>query len=364
MTSSLSQIGRGGTPAYMKLALQVLADCIAVSMIVLLAVVLLPGEPSSDNLGTLFAVVWLYTIMIATPAHWILPRIYPFVVEKRPAVQWTLLIVVLAAISVAGSLVGSIMVFALELEPDLSLREIVSLSVKLSIYLALLVGIIHAVVVMLRDRLDMAEATLRAREIEYERGQKLAAEARLAALESRVHPHFFFNALNTVSSLIPTAPERAERLIERMSALLRFSLDAHQEGLVPLEQEMKIVRDYLDIEQARFGGRLRYTLDVSPEAGESDVPPLSVQTLVENSVKYAVAPARDGAEIRIRALSERDSVHIEVADTGAGFSMADITAGHGLDNLRGRLAVLFGDPEPLQVTRDDVWTTVGFRVRA
>jgi sensor histidine kinase YesM len=364
MTSSVSQRRRTGVPEHMKLPLQVLADCVAVSLIVLLSVGLLPGEPFVADIATLFIEVWLYTILIATPAHWILPRIHPFVAERPPAVRWTQLIVALAAISVAGSLVGSIIVFALQLEPGVSLREIVSLSIRLSIYLAVLVGVIHAWVVMLQERMHAAEAKLHARELEYERGRKLAAEARLAALESRVHPHFFFNALNTVSALIPTAPERAERLIERMSALLRFSLDTHEGGLVPLKQEMKIVRDYLDIEQARFGERLRYTLDVSPEAGESGVPPLCVQTLAENSVKYAVAPAQAGAEIRIRALSQRDSVRIEVADTGAGFSMTDVTPGHGLDNLRGRLAVLFGDPQVLQVARDRGWTTVSFRVRA
>ena len=72
-----------------------------------------------------------------------------------------------------------------------------------------------------------------------------------------MHPHFLFNALNTVSSLIPEAPEQAERLVERMAAVLRFSLDAHNGRLVPVEQEMRIVRDYLEIERARFGDRLR-----------------------------------------------------------------------------------------------------------
>ncbi|HLU49396.1 MAG TPA: histidine kinase, partial [Planctomycetota bacterium] len=215
---------------------------------------------------------------------------------------------------------------------------------------------------MLKERVDTAEARLRTREIEYERELKLAAEARLASLESRVHPHFLFNALNTISSLIPTAPERAEQLVERMSALLRFSLDTHEGGLVPLGKEMKIVRDYLDIEQARFGERLRYEVNMSAAASESGVPPLSVQTLVENSIKHAVAPARGGAGIRIRASNEHNGVRIEVADTGAGFSPADIASGRGLDNLRGRLAMLFGEPEPLRVAREDGWTTVSFRV--
>jgi len=346
----------------MKLALQVLIDCVAVSMIVLLFVGLLPGETFFHSFGTLFVEVWLYTILIATPAHVILPRIWPFLGDNQPAMQWAAFIVVLVAISVMASLVGSIAVYILDLEPGVPLGVITSVSVKLALCLAVLVGIIHAQLVMLKERVDTAEARLRTREIEYERELKLAAEARLASLESRVHPHFLFNALNTISSLIPTAPERAEQLVERMSALLRFSLDTHEGGLVPLGKEMKIVRDYLDIEQARFGERLRYEVNMSAAASESGVPPLSVQTLVENSTKHAVAPARSGAGIRIRASNEHNGVRIEVADTGAGFSPADIASGRGLDNLRGRLAMLFGEPEPLRVAREDGWTTVSFRV--
>jgi len=348
----------------MKLVLQVLAYCIAVSLIVVLVIGLLTSGPLTGELGTLLAEVWLYTILIATPAHWILPRLYPLVVQRRPAVRWSVFIITLAGISAAGSLAGSVIVFGLNLEPGVTFGEIAWISVRLSVFLAVLVGVIHAIVVLLQDRLETAEGKLRAQELEYERALKLAAEARLAALESRVHPHFLFNALNTVSSLIPTAPACAEGLVQRMSALLRFSLDAHQERVVPLKIEMKILRDYLEIEQARFRGRLRFTMEVNEAFAEKEVPPLSVQTLVENSVKHAVAPNRQGAEIRVRTVMEREYIRIEVADTGPGFSIADLPAGHGLDNLRSRLTMLFGDPDPLRVTRHDGWTSVGFRVPA
>ena len=187
--------------------------------------------------------------------------------------------------------------------------------------------------------------------------------SRLAALEARIHPHFLFNTLNTVSSLIPTAPARAERLVEQISALLRFALEAPQKGLVPLHQEMKIVTDYLAIEQARFGQRLRFSLDVDDRLRETRVSPLSVQTLVENCVNYAVDASRKGAEIQIRVVSDGDRARIEVADTGQGFSFADLPAGHGLDDLRGRLMVLFGDPDALRVSHRDGWTTVTFACR-
>src|SRR5690606_14683659 len=118
---------------------------------------------------------------------------WPFLGDNQPAMQWAAFIVVLVAISVMASLVGSIAVYILDLEPGVSLGVITSVSVKLALCLAVLVGIIHAQLVMLKERVDTAEARLRTREIEYERELKLAAEARLASLESRVHPHFLFN---------------------------------------------------------------------------------------------------------------------------------------------------------------------------
>jgi sensor histidine kinase YesM len=348
----------------MKLALQVLADCLAVSLIVVPSIGLLTGQAPADGLVTIFAEVWLYTILIATPAHWVLPRLHPLIAERRHAEQWIVLIIVLAAISVAGSLVGSALVHWLNVEPEMAFGQLVSESVRLSMFLALFVGVIHAMVVLLQDRLRAVERKLHRQEVERERALKLATEARLAALEARVHPHFLFNALNTISSLIVTAPARAESLVERMSALLRFSLDANRQGLVTVRLEMKIVRDYLEVEQERFGPRLRFTVDMNDDVADKQVPPLSVQTLVENSVKYAVGPARDGADIRVRAASEGDWVRIEVADTGPGFAAADLPAGHGLDNLRSRLTVLFGDGDPLWVVHRDGWMTVGFRAPA
>ncbi len=83
---------------------------------------------------------------------------------------------------------------------------------------------------------------------------------RLASLQSRVHPHFLFNTINSISSLVHEDPERAEDMLTRMAALLRFSLDSAQPGLVPVERELNIVRDYLEIERARFGERLRYEI--------------------------------------------------------------------------------------------------------
>jgi two-component system, LytTR family, sensor histidine kinase AlgZ len=203
----------------------------------------------------------------------------------------------------------------------------------------------------LRGRLEETTLQLRTKELERERALKLATEAQLASLESRIHPHFLFNTLNSISSLIPEDPARAERLVEQMAALLRFSLDANQSGLVPLARELKIVGDYLEIERARFGDRLRYQIDVPTDLNESQIPPLSIQTLVENSVKYAIAPERAGGEIRITGARSNGSFRLEVSDPGPAFELESAPAGHGLDNLKGRLSTVFGDRAQLMLQR-------------
>lgn len=346
----------------MKFALHVLADCVAVTLIALFALGLSSGQVLPSGGSRLFAEIWIYTIPISAGAHWLLPRLERFVVSFHPVTQWLVLVVLLAVIASAGSLLGSAVVYGMNLEPGASFMQIFSLATKLAVYLAVLVGIVHAMVIALGERLAEAQNAIHAREIETERAHKLASEARLASLEARVHPHFLFNTLNTISSLIDTAPARAEQLIERISSLLRFSLNNREGGLVPLEQELKIVRDYLEIEKERFGERLRFTIESAIPASELRVPPLSVQTLVENGVKHAVAPSRDGAEIKVRTRLVEGGLDIEVADTGPAFSSADLPSGHGLENLRHRLTLLFGDTDPLKIESSAGWTAVRFRV--
>jgi two-component system sensor histidine kinase AlgZ len=275
---------------------------------------------------------------------------------------WAVFFSMLVVISGAGSILGSLILVGLKLESPALFRVVLVNSFKQSVFLTLVIGTARVVFQRMHGQLESTRLKLRTEELERERVLKLATEARLTSLEARLHPHFLFNTLNSISSLIPADPERAERMVERMAALLRFSLDVHQGGLVTLDRELKIVRDYLEIEQARLGRRLRYQLDAGTELKDCTVPPLSIQTLVENSIKYAVAPDRRGGEIRVHAGRRNGCLHIDVADTGPGFTMDSALAGHGLDNLRSRLAALFGSAAELRVDRLNGWTTVTLQV--
>ncbi|MGA3343977.1 MAG: histidine kinase [Terracidiphilus sp.] len=210
----------------------------------------------------------------------------------------------------------------------------------------------------LQYKLQAAALELRTRQVEQERAYKLLAEARLTALESRIHPHFLFNTLNSIAALIPKDPQLAEDTVGKLASLLRFSLNANQSGLVPLSQELKIVRDYLEIEKTRFGPRLKYEVKAPTALSDAKVPPLSLQSLVENAVKHVVSKRQQGATIQIVAAGDGGRILLEVIDDGPGFALEAITPEHGLGNLIARLELLFGAEGRLEVTRENEMTTV------
>jgi len=228
----------------------------------------------------------------------------------------------------------------------------------LGFLLALVFGVSGYFYESVRLRLNTTTQQLRTKELDEQRAQKLAVEASLSSLESRVHPHFLFNTLNSISSLIQEDPLLAERMVERLAALLRFSLDSSHRSTIPLEQELKIAVDYLEIEKARFAERLHYQIDIPAELNSVLVPPFVIQTLVENSVKHAVSLKRKGGEIRLKASAVDDRINIEVGDDGPGCSADAINAGHGLDNIRARLATLFDKEAALDISRKSGFTVV------
>jgi signal transduction histidine kinase len=185
------------------------------------------------------------------------------------------------------------------------------------------------------------------------RAQYETAQARLSSLESRLRPHFLFNTLNSIMALIPEDPVAAERMTEKLAALLRYSLDATTRSTVRLEQELRVTIDYLEIEKTRFGERLHYTINVPETLLQTEVPPFSLQTLIENSVKYG------GNEIRVSANNGNGRVLLRVWDSGDGFpDQPNLPAGHGLRNLKERLDALWGSKAVVEFPRDEPGTIV------
>ncbi len=231
-------------------------------------------------------------------------------------------------------------------------------TLRFALPLALVFGLGAMTHATLLGRVQTMERELHERQMAEERSRKLAAEARLRSLESWIHPHFLFNTLNSISALIAVDPVRADQIVGRLAVLLRASLDTSANSLIPLHQEIAMVESYLDIERVRLGDKLRARVEVPDELRETQVPPLSVQCLVENAVKHGITPQNDGGDVVVGGRADAEGVHIEVGDTGPGFQLADICAGHGLDKLVQRLDAIFGDRARLTVFRRDAYSVV------
>jgi hypothetical protein len=216
--------------------------------------------------------------------------------------------------------------------------------------LALLIGWGIHLYERVQTRLHWTRLKLKAEEFEKERALKLATEAQLASLESKLHPHFLFNTLNSISTLISEDPALADKIVLRLARVLRSSLDALDQNSVSLDQEIKLAVDYLEIEKARFGERLRYSLELQPGLAALPVPPLILQPLLENSVKFAVFPRPGGGNIAIAARQDSGRLLLAVRDDGPAFTFAGIAHGHGLDILRRRLQTLFRDNASLTIS--------------
>lgn len=178
-----------------------------------------------------------------------------------------------------------------------------------------------------------------------------AHEARLAALRGQLSPHFLFNALNTLQSLIGEDPALAEALMSRLGALLRQSLEYARQVMIPLGKELALVRDYLAVEQQRFGRRLVVIWEVPDPCPTVDIPPFSIQLLVENVIKHAVSRLTRPVRLWVRVQDLADQILIEVVDDGPGIDLERIHTSIGLSNLIKRVEQLYGGEAKLLARR-------------
>src|SRR5437763_1958090 len=165
--------------------------------------------------------------------------------------------------------------------------------------------------------------------------QRELVEAKLEALRMQLNPHFLFNTLHAVSALIHEQPEAADRVVARLSELLRLSLDQSRPQEVPLCEELNFLDRYLEIEQTRFADRLQIEKDIEPRAAAALVPYLILQPLVENAVRHGIEPREDAGRLRISARCSDGTLQLRVGDDGAGFAReagAPAREGIGLSN--------------------------------
>ena len=201
-------------------------------------------------------------------------------------------------------------------------------------------------------------------EAKLEDHQRLLMQARLEALSSQINPHFLFNTLNSISTLIRTNPEQARTMLARLSRILRRRL-RNQDHFSPLRDELEFIEDYLSIELVRFGDKLRVVKDIDPSVLDVLVPSMLLQPLVENSIRHGLAAKVEGGTVTLRARRSGDRLLIQVEDDGVGIPEAELSGilnkGIGVSNVKERLKVLYNqdyrmliDSQPGRGTRIEI----------
>jgi two-component system, LytTR family, sensor kinase len=194
-------------------------------------------------------------------------------------------------------------------------------------------------------------------EMNLEENQQLLLKARMDALTSQINPHFLFNTLNTVSSLIRFDPDMARGVVLKLSNILRRLLRKH-ETFVPLREELDFIDDYLDIEVIRFGrDKLQIFKDIDEESLDAFVPSMLLQPMIENSIKHGLAPRLEGGQIHLRTRRVEGRLLIEIEDNGMGISterLAEVYGGGiGISNVHERLRLLYGDQFKMDISSQE-----------
>ncbi len=178
-------------------------------------------------------------------------------------------------------------------------------------------------------------------------------EARLQALRAQINPHFLFNAFNSIAALIRTRPDEAETVVEDLSDLFRYTLQASKNDVTPLGKELTAVQRYLAVEKARFRDRLVVEVDVPEALRRVSIPSMTLQPLVENAVKHGAGQTQDLCTVTIAAQRTNDTLVLRVTDTGPGFDTETLESalekGSGLANVRERLQLFFGDAARMEL---------------
>ena len=190
------------------------------------------------------------------------------------------------------------------------------------------------------------------RSLKYEAAMK---ETELAHLKSQLNPHFIFNALNSIRALVDEEPAKSKKAITQLSNILRISLIGDKKKLTKFENEYNTVRDYLELESTRYEERLKTFFDIHPDSYDYLVPPLMLQTLVENGIKHGISNLKEGGTIKLKTFVEDGIMHIQIRNSGQfiNSTLSNKSEGFGLKNTRQRLKLIYGDKAHLKIFNEN-----------
>ena len=278
--------------------------------------------------------------------HYLSPRIERFSVFVRLSF--------LVGLFLLGGLVGTeaaVGIFYVVLRTSFDAANHIRM-LLLNLVLAAVFGSVAVLYFSLREQAAKLAMSLKEKELNEERLTRLKTKAELEALQTKINPHFLFNTLNSIASLISENPKAAEETVEKLSELFRYSLRHAEKNVVTLAEELDLIRTYLEIEKVRLGDRLRYEVKCEDRLLEVELPSMLIQPLVENSVKHGIATAIEGGTILIEAKEASGKCVIAVHDSGKGFQNLNDPDGFGLRSIQERLKLRYGDKASLEIVQN------------
>ena len=223
---------------------------------------------------------------------------------------------------------------------------------SLNFVFSALFGTIAVIYFTLRANVKRMAAQLKEKELNEERLTRTKMEAELQALQAKINPHFLFNTLNSIASLISENPKAAESTVEKLSELFRYTLKSAEKNSVSVAEELDIVRTYLEIEKVRFGERLEYEITCDDAVRDFMIPALIIQPLVENSIKHGIATEVRGGTITVEVRKFEKTCQISVIDNGKGMNDKGDGSGFGLRSVEERLQLRYGASSSLRLVPD------------
>jgi sensor histidine kinase YesM len=181
----------------------------------------------------------------------------------------------------------------------------------------------------------------------------------IKTLKAQLNPHFMFNAMNSIRALIEEDPESAKIAVTKLSNILRYSLKIERTETVTLDDEIKTIQDYLDLEKIRFEERLKYNLYISPESAKVEIPPMMVQTLIENGIKHGISKSTNGGEVNLITEVDAGNLLIQIRNTGRlNDEKLRSSSGFGIANTKHRLSLLFGEDASFSIKNENESTVL------
>jgi len=216
-------------------------------------------------------------------------------------------------------------------------------------FCAVIVLVVGTIIYFYHAQKGRLETKLKEKELDMAKLIHLKTQAELQTLQSKINPHFLYNSLNSIASLIHDDADKAEDMTLKLSKLFRYSINTQQENMASVKEEIEIVNTYLDIEKVRFGDRIKFVIQVNPDVSEHQMPRFLIQPLVENALKHGLNNKADDGLLQVLVDKDGNNIVISIADNGVPFP-DDMNMGYGLQSTYDKLGLLYGDDYSIQLT--------------